>query len=306
MHLLLGNLHDPLCLAVRDALEARDLPALVIANPMTYPARFEWRLDNKQSASRLVCEEGPPISNDHIAGVLVRHTGWLDPAGWEPGDLAYMQSETQAALLAWLWSLACPVVNRYPAAIWYRPQASALLWRPLLRRVGLPAMETLVTNVEYEARAFARRLADDGVPGAVYGPLTSDVRYLVSCEEDWSGLAALQRVAPVYLAEPHGDVQSVCVVGERVVWDGEPASDAVQWEPRLRSFAAAAGLEFVEVSLAPASAGMCVVAVEPHPRYDLFGGPAHKEIVEGIVHLLTSPVEVNRNRAVNAPQWGNS
>ncbi len=306
MHLVLGNLHDPLCLAVCDALKALNFPARILANPMVYPARFEWHLDNAQSASQLVCDDGPPITSDHIAGVFVRHTGWLDPAGWEPGDLAYMQSETQAALLAWLWSLPCPVVNRSPAAIWYRPQASVLLWRPLLRRAGLPTMETLVTNVESEARIFARRLADQGIPGAVYGPLTSDVRYLVSREEDWSGLAALQRVAPVCLAEPHGEVQSVCVVGERVVWQDDRAPDAAQWEPHLRRFAAAAGLKFVEVTLSSASAGMCVVAVEPNPRYDLFAVPAQKKIVEGIVHLLTSPADVDRNGVVSGPQGSDS
>ena len=242
MHLLLGDPLDQCCLAVRDALLTRDCSARIVANPLVDPARFAWRLDNEQSVSQLVWGEGPPLPDDHIAGVLVRHAGWLDPEGWETDDLAYMQSEIQAALLAWLWSLPCPVVNRYPPAIWYRPRTNVLTWLPLLRRCDLPALETMITNVEQEARAFAKRQTDDGVSGSVYGPLTSDVRYLVSREEDWNGLAALQRVAPVCLSVPHGEARSVCVVGERVIWDGESVPDSVSWEPRLRRFATAVGL----------------------------------------------------------------
>ena len=197
--------------------------------------------------------------------MLVRTTGWIDPTGWQPDDLAYMQLETQAALLAWLWSLACPVVNRYPSAVWYHAQLPLLFWQRPLRLCGLPVLETLVTNVEQEARLFGRRLAQEGVPGAVYGPLTSAVRYLVSGDDDWSSLTAMQSYTPVCLAYPHGAARSVCVVGEQVVWEGEPSPEMALLEPALRRFATAAGLAFVELALASTSQGICVIAVEPHP-----------------------------------------
>ncbi len=88
----------------------------------------------------------------------MRSTGWLEPAGWEPADLAYMQAETQAALLGWLWSLACPVVNRFPSALRYRPRVPPLSWQGAMRRSGLPTPEILVTNMDEEARALGRRL----------------------------------------------------------------------------------------------------------------------------------------------------
>jgi hypothetical protein len=255
-----------------------------------HPSRFAWRLNNEQSTSQLVWDEEPPVLDDHIAGVLVRSAGWIDPTGWQPDDLAYMQAETQAALLAWLWSLPCPVVNRYPSAIWYQPQAPLLSWQGLLRRCGLPTLEMLVTNVEEEAHAFGRRLALQGVAGAVYGPLTSNVRYLVSSDQDWSGLAAMQSYAPICLASPSGPVQLVCVVGEQVVWEGESSPEAAHLEPALRRFAVAAGLAFVELAFAPTSEGMCVVAVEPHPHFERFGDAARQQIVEGLVQLLTAEV----------------
>jgi hypothetical protein len=126
------------------------------------------------------------------------------------------------------------------------------------------------------------------VPGAVYGPLTSEARYLVTGDEDWSGLAAMQRYAPVCLTQPHAATRSVCVVGERVIWEGEPSSEVALLEPALRRFAGTAGLDFVELAFAPTSNGTCAIAVEPYPRFERFGEAARRQIVEGIVRLLTA------------------
>lgn len=299
VYLLLGYPGDSCCQGVRAALEARDHPVRIVANPLAHPSRFAWRLDNERSASRLLWDEEPPVLDEQITGVLVRSTGWIDPTGWRPDDLAYVQAETQAALLAWLWSLACPVVNRYPPAMWYRVTAPLLSWQPLLRRCGLPTLETLVTNVEEEARAFGQRLAGEGVAGTVYGPLTSEARYLVTGDEDWSGLAAMQGYAPVCLTRPHGATQSVCVVGERVIWEGEPSSEVALLEPALRRFARTAGLAFVELALAPTSDGISTIAVEPYPRFERFGDAARRRIVEGIVRLLTA--EKDRDGVAQTP-----
>ena len=291
MHLLLGDHRDGCCLGVRDALEARGYATQVIANPLVHPARFSWLLDAGQSRSSLASDGQPQVDGAHISGVLVRRTGWIDPSGWQPADLAYVRAETQAALLAWLWSLPCPVVNRSLPAIWYQPRSHLVSWHTLLERCGLPTLETLVTNVEQDARAFGRRLGADGLEGVVYGPLTGDTRYLITSEDDWAGLAALQWITPVCLAAPHGKPQLVCVVGDQVVWDGDPAADSARLEPGLRSFAAAAGVAFIALTLAPTSKGLCVAEVETHPRLEGFGHSAREEIVEGIVRLLTTERE---------------
>jgi len=185
VHLLLGDTQDPCCLSVQRLLEAREYPTRIVSNPLEHPSRFAWRLDGEQSASQLGWNEQPPVLNAQIRGVLVRSSGWIDPTGWQPADLTYMQAETQAALLAWIWSLACPVINRYPSGIWYQPQLPLLFWHRLLGRCGLPTLDALVTNVDQEARAFGRCLdAEEGVAGAIYGPLTSDVHYLVTSDQD--------------------------------------------------------------------------------------------------------------------------
>lgn len=288
VYLLLGDPQDPCCQSVRLALERRNHPSHIISNLLANPWRFTWRLSNAQSASQLAEDGGQPLSAEHIAGVLVRNSGWINPEGWQADDLAYMQTETRAALLAWLWSLACPVVNRYPPAIWYQPRVPLLSWQRLLHRCSLPTLETLVTNVEQEARLFGARLAREGVAGAVYGPLTSEARYLVAGDEDWKGLAAVQRYAPVCLAYPHGATQSACVVGEQVVWEAEPSTEMARLEPALRSFAVEAGLDFVELAFAPTSEGFCVVDVDPYPHFERFGEAARQRIVDGLVDLLTA------------------
>jgi hypothetical protein len=254
-------------------------------------------LSNAQSASQLALDGNPPISDDAISGVLVRGTGWIDPSGWQAEDLAYMQTETRASLLAWIWSLECPVVNRYPPEIWYQPRVPLLSWQPLLRRSGLPSLETMLTNVEQEACLFGGRLTRAGIAGAVYGPLTSDVRYLVAGDDDWRGLATMQRFAPVCLTPPHGAVQSVCVVGEQVVWEGEPSPEIILLEPALRRFATAAGLAFLELAIASASEGFCVVDVEPYPHFERFGEAAQLVIVERLADLLTAGVGDGRTGA---------
>jgi len=294
VHLLLGHTDDPCCLNVSQVLQARGLPIRIIANPLAHPSHFSWRLTDGQSASGFAWGDEPPLRDDQIAGVFVRGAGWIEPDGWQADDLIYMQSETQAALLAWLWSLPCPVVNRYSAALWYRSNVSLLSWQPLLRRCGLPALETLVTNVESEARNFGERLALEGVTGAVYGPLTSDTRYLVSGEKDWSGLAALQRCSPVSLSYPHGPVQPVCVVGAHVVWEGTPSREMAGLTPAVRRFAAAAGLTFMEFALASTPRGVRVVAVEARPTLMGFSEAARWQIAERLADQLTAQASVAR------------
>ena len=158
MHLLLGDPQDSFCLSIRHALEARNYPVRMIANPVVHPSRFEWRLNNDRSASQLVWGDEPPLHDNELAGVFVRSAGWLDPGGWRPEDLAYTQAETRAALLAWLWSLPCPVVNRYSAALWHCPQPPFLSWRPVLRCCGLPTMEALVTTLRRRLERLGENL----------------------------------------------------------------------------------------------------------------------------------------------------
>ena len=283
MNLLLGHAEDPCCAGVFARLEARGRPVRIVAAPLAPPAKLTWRLDAAGLASSLY----PDAPDTAITGVLVRDTGWLEPDGWDAADHAYMQAELRAVTLAWLAGLACPVINRPDAALWYRPGAPLLAWRGLLLRSGLPLPEVVVTSDRAEARAFRRRLAADGVPGAVYTPLAEAAGYLLADDEAWERLATLQVRAPVCLTEPHGAATLACIVGNAVIWDRALPPEAVALEPALSRFAAAAHLAFVEIALAPVRRGLAVVLVDPLPRLEHFALPARDRIIDALVALLS-------------------
>jgi hypothetical protein len=284
VYLLIANNFDPVCEGVRSALQARGLETRIVANPFAAPPHFTWRLNDNENASRLRWNDEPPLEDDAIDGVLVRSGAWMEADGWKAEDLAYMQAETQAAMLGWLWSLRCPVINRYPAAVWYRPVTPLLTWYSLLWRCGLKTPEVLVSNVPGETRAFGTQLQDE----VVYAPLTSSARYLISTEEDWRGLEAMQSCAPVCVAQPHGATYLACVVGEGVIWDGAAPKDASAFEPAMRRFAAEAGLSFLQLAMAETQDDLRVVQVEPSPRVEQFSEAARQEIVSNLTHLLTA------------------
>ena len=285
MYIIIGDLYDPFCSQVNEFLKAQNRLALLISNPLLDPCSFEWRLDNEESKSRLVWN-GETFFDHEIEAVFVRTFGWIDPAGWQKDDLAYMQSETHAALLAWLWSLHCPVVNRFPADIWYRPKPPLLFWQPLLRRSGLSIAETLITNVPEEANNFRQQLSSFGVGGAVYNSLTTELSYLVTEPEEWNGIKRMQKHTPVCFSAPHREPYFVCIVGDQVIWNDRSSPNMKTFEPLLRAFAKIAGLTFVELALASGINGFDVIAVDPYPKWDHFGNVARQQIVENIITLL--------------------
>ena len=283
MHLLLGHSEDACCAGVFARLEACGLPVRIVAAPLAPPAQLTWRLDTAGLASSLY----PDAPDTAIVGVLVRDTGWLEPDGWDAADHAYMQAELRAVTLAWLAGLACPVINRPDAALWYYRGTPLLAWRALLRRSGLPLPEVIVTSDPAEAHAFRRHLASGGIAGAVYTPLTGAAGYLLADDNAWERLATLQVRAPVCLTEPHGAATLACIVGNAVIWDRVPPPEAVTLEPALLRFAAAAHLAFVEIALAPVRRGLAVVLVNTLPRLEHFALPARDRILDALVALLT-------------------
>lgn len=293
-YLVLGDRRDLCCSLVYEDLVARGQEAEIIDNPLAGSVRFQWQLNSMESISRLIWDDGRRLDDSDIAGVLVRSTGWMRQGRLQEDDWTYLQTETQAALLAWLHALPCPVVNRYSPDLWYRPSVPFLYWSPLLQQCGLPPKEAFLTNSAHELQ----RIRDELCDGAVYMPLTSAGYYLVNSDEDWDGMAALQRRMPICLTRPHGTPHLACVVGDAVVWEN-PAPDRASMEPSLRRFCAAAGLSFCEVALAPTALGMRVVAVDHHPKLERFGDSAQQGIARNLTSLLCAEVtERSRRTAV--------
>lgn len=285
MYLVLGSRDDPFCRRVHEALEAGGHATRIVENPLVHPARFSWRLDTERSVSRFSSTDTPG-EEETIEGVLVRGGGWINPADWQADDLAYAQAETQAALVAWLASLPCPVINRYTAESWYRPQVDIGFWRQWLTACGLSTPPMRVSNVEQAAGAFRRQASADGLPGAIFRPLTSEDQYFLATDDDWSGLVGLQQRMPVCIMYPHEEPVLVCVVGDRLVWNGTPPPEVRRLDGALLRFAAVTGLLFVEIVLARIGERFHVVQVEHQPHVERFTSAAQDEIVATLMPLL--------------------
>ena len=283
MHLILGHPEDSCCAALRERLSAEECEARVIAAPLEAPALHQLRIDaNGAYSTALILNDPPAVP---IESVFVRSSGVLDPLGWLAADHVYMQAEVQAAMLAWLSALDCPVVNRVSAELWYRARLPLPHWLSPLRACGLRAPEMIITNDEAGIDGFRRDAEGRGVPGAVFLSLAQQDSWLVSGEE-WKGVMALGRHAPVCLAEAHGPVGLLCVVGQSIVWDREPISGESALSGRLLQFARSQGLEFVEIGLARVQAGIAVVHVDLLPRLERFSAGAQGLILDGLMELL--------------------
>jgi hypothetical protein len=282
MYLILGNDLDPCGLSISAALQARGLLARSVDSLFAGQTRLSWSLSD-YSQSRLILDDGEQVTSDQLDGVVVRGRCWIQGNDWLFEDHEYMQAETQAAVLGWLWSLSCPVLGRVPASLWYRPLTPIAFWQPLLDRCGLDSPETLVTNLALESRAFRARLG--GV--AVYGPFSTTSRYPLTTDDDWKGIEAIEQRVPVCLASSNELGQSCCLVGQRVIWNGEPPVGAAELETGLARFAAAAELNFVQFTVARSAGNPRVIDVDPQPRLDQFGDTARRDIVLAALELLT-------------------
>lgn len=287
MYLIFGVLHDSCSVRVHDMLVERDCLVRVVTSPFE-DSEFSWRLDTTNSSSRIRWADGSSLCEQDIDGILLRAPGWIDPTGWQNEDFSYAQTESQSALLAWLWSLDCQVINRLQPAYFYSPRTSPLFWQRLLQRSGLPTPEAMITNVHNSTQHFRDSFSNIGIAGVVYETMIRSSQYLVGTEREWIGLSSLQRVAPVCLIAPHASTKSVCVVGNRLLWSADPTPEEVNLESCFRQCAREAGLAFVEFILGPAPNSTCVVAVEVYPRLEHFSEHTQEAIIVELTNLLTA------------------
>ena len=291
MHVVLGYPSDSCCTAVAARLESLGLSVCRLNAPFAAPDCFSLAIDARGRATARLALAGDRL--EPVESVLVRSSGTLDPAGWDAADHAYMQVETQAAALAWLAALDCPVVNGADAELWYRPRKPLLYWRSLLNACGIGVPDILITSDAADVHRFRDTLEAAGVPGAICRSLARHQDWLVTAD-DWPGVAALQRHVPVCLTEPHGPVTLLCLVGGTLVWDSAPPPAAAALSEKLVRFAERAKLSFVEIGLAELRRGWAVVHVDPTPMLEHFGSAAGRRIVDALTGLLTDRAPARR------------
>ena len=168
-----------------------------------------------------------------------------------------MQAELRAVILAWLAGLACPVINRPDAALWYRAGAPASPGARSSAAAACRCPRSLSPATRPEARAFRCRLAAGRRLGRHLRALAARAGYLLADDDALgasrqpagagAGLpdrAARRRHARLHRRQ-RGDLGLRATAG-----GGRPRTGG------CRRFAATAHLAFVEVALAPIRGGL--------------------------------------------------
>lgn len=252
MYLLIGDDRDPCIAGVEAYLRARNQPVMVTSTPLSDDCQFAWRLAKDHSSSRVSFKNGngKRVNDDDWRGVVVRSFGdSATLANWEADDLAYVQTETQSALIAWLKSLSCPVVNPPLAENWFRPNRTLPEQQAIFARAGLPTLESIVTNDPVTARKAAGRWGGK----ATYMPLTSPLRYQITDDSQWQELEKVMTQLPVCLVEPTPEsaVRATYVNGE-MIWAESSELDDAQRRPLIegmRRLARLTSLELFQIEL---------------------------------------------------------
>jgi hypothetical protein len=283
MHLILGSPTDPFCLELLQALAVEGHSAQVVSKLFEGPSIARWRFDSDSSSSAVVLPDARELSGAEIESVFIAHNSGLDVSNWNEQDGPYAYHEAQAALLGWLWSLPCPVVNRLPAQWWYYNSMPLAAWQPLLGRAGFTAGSLAISNVASALRRFA------GPTGAaVYSPLASSQCYMVASESEWQGIEQLTTLAPVCLSRPHRQPVHVCAVGSQLFWNMAPPAEACALECSVARLRDLLKLDWLSVALARFGYTWHVVGVETLPQLCAFDAAARAEIIHALVRRLTS------------------
>ena len=286
MFILLGASDDPCLAAVSRALAGRSHETRTISDPFMDPACTAWRFDSNRSDTALTIG-GETVAIDGVLAARRIARPVRPSEEWSQEDLFYNQAEAEAALLGWLWGLPCPVVDRPPAWSWYGMRRPILVWGALLRRHGLPPLDSVITG---DAGEISRFLARQG--GAAIEHVTGHGARQLVPETDAAKVAEHAPLAPVRLTELHHGAWRACVAGPHLVWDDGTPDTAKDVSARLCAFAAAAGLGFAEF-IVTSDKRPRVLDIEHRPRFELFGPVAREAIAEGVADALTQSGELS-------------
>jgi hypothetical protein len=117
--LLCGDNGDLLLKDAGRVLQSGGYAARVLEDFFDYSAKVAWSLDSERQSSLMSPADGVAIRDQEIRGVLVRKPRFDRRDGWSAKDASYRHAEKEAAMLGWIWSLSCLVINRYSPELWF-------------------------------------------------------------------------------------------------------------------------------------------------------------------------------------------
>ena len=276
MYLIVGEPNVTVLESFKSVCEQRNQAVLLLKE---LPQEFTWRFDGVDSFSEVVLRD-LKVHADEIKGALVQNPLRITPA-FKP-EAEYACAETNAVLFAWFSSLACPVINRYPARYWFAPPLCLSLWEGLIRQSGLKTAPAILSNVESELEAFAAPAGGQ----VSFEPLCDSAAYRVSTKQAWTGLSKMAAICPVNLTRFFPVRYVACIVGNRVFWDLPITSSMADIQARLLQMSGAAELDFLQVYFAANGADLYVQRVEPFPKLEVFADETQRLIAEALVDRL--------------------
>lgn len=127
-----------------------------------------WRYNTEDIDNSILVANGLPVVSHEVLGVFTRLHGVLeaDLPHIVPADRAYVAAEMSAFLLAWLFALKCPVLNRPTPTSLSGPYWRQEKWISTAARLGIP-----VATSRRRAVFQAGQIADqnDGIEVTIIG-----------------------------------------------------------------------------------------------------------------------------------------
>jgi hypothetical protein len=281
MYLFLGKPPSPLERPLFDEFHAIGAEILSVLD-LTSEVELVWRLDTASSTFELHLENGRTLGEEELLGVVA-----LEPPIGDNKQIKekeYFRAEKRAAWLAWIWSLKCPVVNRIPPTLWIPPHVPLPLWRPALRRCGLPAIDAMLSNLPLELDKFVSQPSDE----CNYVPLSIGQFYRVASSDDFEGLTKLAQFCPINLTQYSPLAYAACVVDRKVFWNQSMPTVLTKMQDPLIQLAAVTGLSFLEVGVLIVGDAPRVCSVNPFPKLDLFRPDTCDAIAKALLGVLRS------------------
>jgi hypothetical protein len=248
MYLFLGETDDALGRNLGQALEKRGAQVRALTDPFSESTRFSWRMDSTHTNTTLIFQDGTCLAGSDISGVFLRRGAIPGTNRVGSEDYSYIQAEIEAAILGWIWSLPCRVINRLPPWLWYCRKSPRQLWSRLLLASGLAEVDCKPEREAGSTNWDASTTFGIGDPS------------IVCCR--------------------------VCVIGQAVVWHHAQPGNLDRYKTALIEFTRCAGLSFLEFVIAQAGDGIGVMEVNPFPDLGRFCGSCSDVITEELVKLF--------------------
>jgi len=139
LFLVLGHHEDLLCQGVHRGLLDRGFKARIITDIFGDAAKSVLRLSATETSLHLESCDDLRLTIQDICGVFVTGTPQSLQTRFGASNGNY-SAEKSAAFLGWIWSLSCPVINRYCPEFWFECPESIEFWRGRLEPFGLESI----------------------------------------------------------------------------------------------------------------------------------------------------------------------